>query len=183
MIGQILNFGLPAPIDIQIVGENVQANHEFANVLLQKLHSVAGAVDLHIQQSGDYPQFNVDVDRTKAQLLGLTGAERGGQHAGVAVGQLPDSAQLLGRSPIRDSIQCGDPDSAIPPRNPQRFGEHSDQRPGGHRIAAAVERRQHSSQRRPRGGQPLQCHPGARYFRLGGRHRLGLRLFANRQDR
>ncbi|HEY2529950.1 MAG TPA: efflux RND transporter permease subunit [Xanthobacteraceae bacterium] len=72
MIGQILNFGLPAPIDIQIVGENVQANHEFANVLLQKLHAVAGAVDLHVQQSGDYPQFNVDVDRTKAQLVGLT---------------------------------------------------------------------------------------------------------------
>jgi multidrug efflux pump subunit AcrB len=72
MIGQILNFGLPAPIDIQIVGENVQANHEFANVLLQKLHSVAGAVDLHVQQAGDYPQFNVDVDRTKAQLVGLT---------------------------------------------------------------------------------------------------------------
>ncbi|MEO7207512.1 MAG: efflux RND transporter permease subunit [Steroidobacteraceae bacterium] len=72
MIGQILNFGLPAPIDIQIIGENVQANHEFANVLLQKLHAVAGAVDLHVHQSGDYPQFNVDVDRTKAQLVGLT---------------------------------------------------------------------------------------------------------------
>ncbi len=72
MIGQILNFGLPAPIDIQIVGENVQANHEFANVLLQKLHAVAGAVDLRIQQSSDYPQLNVDVDRTKAQLVGLT---------------------------------------------------------------------------------------------------------------
>jgi multidrug efflux pump subunit AcrB len=72
MIGQILNFGLPAPIDIQISGFNVQANHEFANVLLQKLHSVAGAVDLHIHQTGDYPQFNVDVDRTKAQLVGLT---------------------------------------------------------------------------------------------------------------
>jgi multidrug efflux pump subunit AcrB len=72
MIGQILNFGLPAPIDIQITGFNVQANHEFANVLLQKLHSVAGAVDLHIHQTGDYPQFNVDVDRTKAQLVGLT---------------------------------------------------------------------------------------------------------------
>jgi multidrug efflux pump subunit AcrB len=72
MIGQILNFGLPAPIDIQITGDNVQANHEFANGLLQKLHRVAGAVDLHIHQTGDYPQFNVDVDRTKAELVGLT---------------------------------------------------------------------------------------------------------------
>jgi len=72
MISQILNFGLPSPIDVQIVGFNVDANRTFANNLLQKLHTVAGAVDLHIHQSGDYPQFNVDVDRTKAQLVGLT---------------------------------------------------------------------------------------------------------------
>jgi multidrug efflux pump subunit AcrB len=72
MIGQILNFGLPSPIDVQIVGFNVEGNRAFANNLLQKLRSVAGAVDLHIHQTGDYPQFNVDVDRTKAQLLGLT---------------------------------------------------------------------------------------------------------------
>jgi multidrug efflux pump subunit AcrB len=72
MISQILNFGLPSPIDVQIVGFNVDGNRAFANALLQKLHSVPGAVDLHVHQSGDYPQFNVDVDRTKAQLLGLT---------------------------------------------------------------------------------------------------------------
>jgi multidrug efflux pump subunit AcrB len=72
MIGQILNFGLPSPIDVQIVGFNIQANREFADVLLQKLRAIPGAVDLHIHQSGDYPQFNVDVDRTKAQLVGLT---------------------------------------------------------------------------------------------------------------
>ena len=72
MIGQILNFGLPAPIDVQVTGFNVQGNRIFANNLLQKLRAVPGAVDMHIQQSGDYPQFNVDVDRSKAQLLGLT---------------------------------------------------------------------------------------------------------------
>jgi multidrug efflux pump subunit AcrB len=72
MIGQILNFGLPSPIDIQVVGFNVAANRDFANQLLQKLRSVPGAVDLHIHQTGDYPQFNVDVDRGKAQLVGLT---------------------------------------------------------------------------------------------------------------
>jgi multidrug efflux pump subunit AcrB len=72
MITQILNFGLPSPIDVQIVGFNVPANREFANALLQRLHSVPGVVDLHIHQTGDYPQFNVDVDRTKAQLVGLT---------------------------------------------------------------------------------------------------------------
>jgi multidrug efflux pump subunit AcrB len=72
MISQILNFGLPSPIDVQIVGFNVPANRLFANELLRKLYGVAGAVDLHIHQSGDYPQFNIDIDRTKAQLLGLT---------------------------------------------------------------------------------------------------------------
>jgi multidrug efflux pump subunit AcrB len=72
MIGQILNFGLPSPIDVQIVGFNNQANREFANALLQKLRGIPGAVDLHIHQAGDYPQFNVDVDRSKAQLAGLT---------------------------------------------------------------------------------------------------------------
>ena len=72
MIGQILNFGLPSPIDVQVTGFNVDANRVFADKLLNKLRSVPGAVDLHIHQSGDYPQFNVDVDRSKAQLLGLT---------------------------------------------------------------------------------------------------------------
>src|SRR6202034_1998986 len=72
MIGQILNFGLPSPIDIQIVGFNVEHNREFADQLLQTLRGVPGAVDLHIQQSADYPQLNVDVDRGKAQLVGLT---------------------------------------------------------------------------------------------------------------
>jgi multidrug efflux pump subunit AcrB len=72
MIGQILNFGLPSPIDVQIAGFNTLANREFAIGLLQKLRAIPGAVDLHIHQAGDYPQFNVDVDRTKAQLVGLT---------------------------------------------------------------------------------------------------------------
>jgi multidrug efflux pump subunit AcrB len=72
MIGQILNFGLPSPLDVQITGFNVEGNREFANRLLLKLRSIPGAVDLHIHQTGDYPQFNVDVDRSKAELLGLT---------------------------------------------------------------------------------------------------------------
>src|SRR5450631_129248 len=72
MIGQILNFGLPSPIDVQVTGFNLDGNRNFANNLLQKLRSIPGAVDLHVHQSADYPQFNVNVDRSKAQLLGLT---------------------------------------------------------------------------------------------------------------
>jgi len=72
IVSQILNFGLPSPLDIQISGFNLDGNREFANKLLQKLQTIPGTVDLRIQQAFDYPQLNVDVDRSKAQLLGLT---------------------------------------------------------------------------------------------------------------
>ncbi len=72
MISQILNFGLPAPIDVQIVGFNVKANRQVANNLLQKLRGVPGTVDLRLQQASDYPTIDVTVDRTKAQLLGMS---------------------------------------------------------------------------------------------------------------
>jgi multidrug efflux pump subunit AcrB len=69
---QILNFGLPAPIDVQISGTDVAANVAYAKTLLKKMQLIAGAVDMHIQQQQDYPELNVDVDRSKAQLVGLT---------------------------------------------------------------------------------------------------------------
>ena len=69
---QILNFGLPAPLDVQITGFNVPGNREYADQLLTKLRTVPGAVDLRIQQAFDYPQINVNVNRTNAQQLGLT---------------------------------------------------------------------------------------------------------------
>jgi multidrug efflux pump subunit AcrB len=72
IITQILNFGLPAPLDVQIVGPNIEKNRAYAKALLQRILTIPGAVDLHIQQPYDYPQLNVDVDRSKAQLLGLT---------------------------------------------------------------------------------------------------------------
>jgi CzcA family heavy metal efflux pump len=72
IVSQILNFGLPSPIDVQISGFNVEANRQFADALLEKLRQVPGAVDMRIQQAFDYPSLQVDVDRSKAQLLGLT---------------------------------------------------------------------------------------------------------------
>ena len=72
IVSQILNFGLPAPVDVQIAGFNVKANHLYADKLLQSLNQVPGLVDQRIQQRYDYPQINVDVDRTRASLLGLT---------------------------------------------------------------------------------------------------------------
>jgi len=72
IVSQILNFGLPAPIDVQISGFNVDANRAYAHNVLARLHTIPGVVDLRIQQAFDYPTLNVDVDRSKAALLGLT---------------------------------------------------------------------------------------------------------------
>jgi multidrug efflux pump subunit AcrB len=72
---QILNFGQPAPIDIQIVGKDLSKNRVAANQLLAKLRSVHGLVDAHIQQPGDEPAINIEVDRTKAMQAGLTQKE------------------------------------------------------------------------------------------------------------
>ncbi|MEK7935304.1 efflux RND transporter permease subunit, partial [Burkholderia contaminans] len=71
IVSQILNFGLPAPIDIQIVGNKLDQNRAVANALLAKLRGVRGLVDARIQQPGDEPAINVNVDRTKAIQAGL----------------------------------------------------------------------------------------------------------------
>ena len=72
IVSQILNFGLPAPLDVQVSGPETEKNRDYALSLLAKMKSIPGAVDLHLQQPNDYPQINVDVDRSKARLLGLT---------------------------------------------------------------------------------------------------------------
>lgn len=75
MVSQILNFGLPAPIDIQIVGKDVAGNREVADQLLRKLAGVPGLTDLHLQQPADQPALTVDVDRTRALQAGLSQRE------------------------------------------------------------------------------------------------------------
>jgi multidrug efflux pump subunit AcrB len=75
MVSQILNFGLPAPIDIQIVGSKVDQNRAFADQLVARLRSVPGLVDLRIQQPADQPEIDVNVDRTKALQAGFTQRE------------------------------------------------------------------------------------------------------------
>src|SRR6185295_3092438 len=72
IVTQILNFGLPAPIDIQIEGADVQGNRHVADQMLNELRQVPGLVDLRIQQRFDYPKFDVAIDRTKAGQAGFT---------------------------------------------------------------------------------------------------------------
>ncbi len=69
---QILNFGLPAPIDVQVVGRNAASNYQIAQGLASKIAGIPGAADVHIHQVVDYPEINIDVDRSKAGQVGLT---------------------------------------------------------------------------------------------------------------
>ncbi|MGV2293227.1 efflux RND transporter permease subunit [Trinickia sp. YCB016] len=75
IVSQILNFGAPAPIDIQVSGFNVEANDAFAQRLLSQVRHVSGIADVRIQQDLDYPEFDVNVDRSRAQDVGLSQRE------------------------------------------------------------------------------------------------------------
>ncbi len=74
IVGQILNFGLPSPIDIQLVGGDMDGNYKIANQMVARIRQIPGAADVHIQQALDEPLVKVDVDRTKAQEMGFTQA-------------------------------------------------------------------------------------------------------------
>jgi CzcA family heavy metal efflux pump len=72
IVNQILNFGAPAPIDLQVRGADLAGNFAYANKLLTKIRRIPGIADARIQQSPNSPGFNIDVDRTRAQYVGLT---------------------------------------------------------------------------------------------------------------
>jgi multidrug efflux pump subunit AcrB len=69
---QILNFGLPAPIDLQVVGRNAEANFKIAQKLASRMAKIPGAADVHVHQVADQPVLRFDVDRAKASQMGLT---------------------------------------------------------------------------------------------------------------
>ena len=72
IVTQILNFGLPAPVDIQIDGADLENNRQVADRILEQLRHVPGVVDARVQQNFDYPKFHITVDRTKAAEGGFT---------------------------------------------------------------------------------------------------------------
>ena len=72
IVSQILNFGLPAPIDVQVIGRDLEGNRRFAERLLEKIRYVPGTVDLRIQQPFDAPRLFLAVDRVRAQQVGYT---------------------------------------------------------------------------------------------------------------
>jgi multidrug efflux pump subunit AcrB len=72
IVTQILNFGLPAPIDVQVVGRNLEGNRKFAAALATRLAQVPGMVDLRVHQAFNQPLLHLDVDRTRAADTGFT---------------------------------------------------------------------------------------------------------------
>jgi CzcA family heavy metal efflux pump len=72
IVTQILNFGLPAPIDVQVLGGNRQASGAVAATLLTRMSQIPGIVDLHVHQPADQPKLHINVDRTRAADLGMT---------------------------------------------------------------------------------------------------------------
>ncbi len=71
IVTQILNFGTPAPIDVALTGANQRANYVVAEKLAKEIRHIPGAVDVHVQQAFDEPTLHMDVDRTRAQSVGL----------------------------------------------------------------------------------------------------------------
>lgn len=72
MISQILNFGAPAPIDVQVMGPDGKVNMQYAQQLMRDMKHIAGIADVRIQQANNYPQLSIEVDRSRAKQLGIT---------------------------------------------------------------------------------------------------------------
>jgi len=75
LVDAVLNMGLPAPIDVQVSGSNLEANYDIAVQLAQRIKALAGVSDVYIPQDLDYPALQLDVDRTRASELGMTQKE------------------------------------------------------------------------------------------------------------
>jgi multidrug efflux pump subunit AcrB len=95
IVTQILNFGLPAPIDVQFEGADIAANRKVADKVLRELHQIPGLVDLRIQQPDDYPVFTVNVDRTKAAQGGYSVRDVGGSLLNILSGSTQLNPQFF----------------------------------------------------------------------------------------
>ena len=72
IVTQILNFGLPAPIDVQIVGTDMGSSYRIAQQIANKMRHIPGAADVHVQQLLSLPTLHMDIDRTRVTQVGLT---------------------------------------------------------------------------------------------------------------
>ncbi len=102
----VLNLGLPAPIDVQVAGSNMQRSYATALELAAKIRKIPGVADVFIPQDIDYPALQLDVDRMRAGELGLDQQRGGGQRDHGADIEPDDRAQLLDRSEDRQRLHA-----------------------------------------------------------------------------
>ncbi len=110
---QILNFGLPAPIDLQVVGRDAPNNYKIAQRLRDRIARIPGAADVHIHQVFSQPQLNLNVDRVKAGQTGTDAARRHEQHADFAQRQQSGGSELLAEPGQRRDLQRRRADVAV----------------------------------------------------------------------
>ena len=116
IVSQTLNFGLPAPIDIQVIGRNLEANRAFAASLLSRLAAVPGLTDLRVHQAFNQPQLHLAADRTMVAQAGLTQREVASNLLICAERQRPDHANLLAEPRDGRELFRRDADAAVPDR-------------------------------------------------------------------
>nr|WP_217446687.1 efflux RND transporter permease subunit [Cupriavidus basilensis] len=98
IVTQILNFGLPAAIDVQFTGNDLQGNALLAGELVKQIRQIPGAVDAHVHQRNDNPAINLDMDRTRLQQLGLS-AQNVGQNLLIALSGSSQTAPAFWLNP------------------------------------------------------------------------------------
>jgi multidrug efflux pump subunit AcrB len=98
IVTQILNFGLPAAIDVQFTGSNMAANAVLAAELVKKIRQIPGAVDVHVHQRFDAPAVNLQMDRTRLQQMGLS-AQNVGQNVLVSLSGSSQTAPAFWLNP------------------------------------------------------------------------------------
>jgi len=113
IVTQILNFGLPSPIDVQVQGYD-PANYEIARHLRERLATVPGAADVHMHQVVNAPDLHLDIDRVRAAQFGLTQQDVAKQHLYLTQLQRCGAAELLARSKDGHHLHGGGTDAAVP---------------------------------------------------------------------
>ncbi len=98
IVTQILNFGLPAAIDVQFTGSNLQGNAELAAALVKEIRKILGAVDAHVHQRLDGPALSLQMDRTRLQQVGLS-ANNVGQNVLIALSGSSQTAPAFWLNP------------------------------------------------------------------------------------
>ena len=143
IVSQVLNFGLPAAIDAQINGNDLEADYDIALRLKDKMRLIPGVSDLRIAEPQDYPTFRVNVDRDKALQLGITQQQVASSMLSTLSGAIAVAAELLARSEIRRQLQRRRAGAAAS----DRLGRHALEHPAQH---SAVEHATAHSARRAR---------------------------------